>query len=85
MDKEGSRPHWARDLALFSVTVMTLLAYTGAGGLLGYLAWRYAGAPWWVGLVLVLVGLAGAMIRVTQLARRVMKKNDDEADADKHR
>lgn len=67
MIPNDSRPEWVRNLGLFSVIVVDLIGYTGAGIALGYLVWKKWNAPWWVLLLTSLAGLGLAMYRVYQL------------------
>jgi hypothetical protein len=70
-DPEGpNRAAWARNLALFTVIVTDLIAYTGAGIGLGYLAWAKLNAPWWVLLLSSILGLILAFYRLYQVSQK---------------
>ncbi len=69
-DNDSDRKRWIRALGIFSVLVSDLLAYTGAGIGLGYVAWHYLGWPWWVLLVTSLAGLSLAFYRLYQISQK---------------
>lgn len=69
MTERDQRPEWVKDLALFSVVVVDLVSYTGAGLGLGYLARKKLGWPWWVLLVTTSAGLVLAFYRIYRLGR----------------
>ena len=66
----GDRASQLRTFGLFSVIVMDLVGYTGAGIGLGYYLWKKQGAPWWVLLVFSMAGLSLAMYRLYQISKK---------------
>lgn len=72
----GRQKAWIRDLALFSVIVSDILAYTGAGIGVGYFAWKKLGAPGWVIAVTSTAGLAMAFFRIYKMSKRTNEETD---------
>ena len=70
MKKEGQKKNNIRSLALFSVIIGDLLAFTGAGMAIGYLAWKKIGAPQWIIMVTTLLGLGAAMWQLYRISQR---------------
>lgn len=59
-----------RKFGLFSIVVFDLLAYTGAGVGVGYLAWRRWGFPWWFLLITTFAGLGMAFYQLYRISER---------------
>ena len=75
-EKAQERAEWVRSLGLFTAIIVELLGCTGAGVGLGYLAWKKAGAPWWVLVLTSVAGLALAMYRMYLMSTKVFGGKD---------
>lgn len=69
-EKPSDRPSWIKKVGLVGVIITDLFGYTGAGLVLGYLAWAKLGAPWWVLLLLTSTGLGLAMFKLYQISKK---------------
>ena len=74
---QRQKAQWVKSLGLLSVILVDLVGYTGAGVAIGYLAWKKAGAPWWV---LLLTSSAGLGLAMYQMYRMSIKLDGKESD-----
>ncbi|MEK7397075.1 MAG: hypothetical protein AAB116_09075 [Candidatus Poribacteria bacterium] len=70
MKKDKQQKNNIRSLALFSVIIGDLLAFTGAGMAIGYLVWKKIGAPQWIIMFTALLGLGAAMWQLYRISQR---------------
>jgi len=73
---QKDRAEWVKTLGLFSVIAADLIGYTAVGVGLGYLAWKKAGAPWWVLLLTSMASLALAFYRVYLVSQKLFSDSD---------
>lgn len=59
-----------RKLGLFAIVIGDLLAYTGAGVAVGYLAWVKWNAPWWILLITTPAGLCLAFYQLYRVSQK---------------
>lgn len=69
MKNERPKPAWVTNLGLFGVIVADVVAYTGAGVFVGWVALEKLGWPWWVMLVTSITGLTLAMVKVYRISQ----------------
>lgn len=77
-EKDSRTDPRLRSLGLFAVIVSDLVGCTGAGILLGYLAWSKWGAPWWVLLLSSMAGLVLAFYRLYLASKRDFASEPDD-------
>jgi len=71
-EKNSQNRAWVRLLGLFSVILVDLIGYPGAGFAMGYLLWKKVGFPWWFMVITGMTGLSLAMYRLYRMSNKDM-------------
>ncbi len=69
-DENETNQSMLRKVGYFSVIIVDLLGYSGAGVALGYYFWHQWKAPWWVLLLFSTAGLSLAMYKMYLLSQK---------------